>query len=361
MDSESRPSGGNTSCPLGFEVFFEHLPVFGYIADLTTLQLMCTGQRVTELLGYETTEVVRHGLQFFDAHTHSGDIGRQPAWDYSGLSDQTVLDREFRMRHRDGRWRWIRRRESVCRRAANGDPIQIIGIAEDVTERKLSERHLVRHHERLLQLLAYDIHDGLVQDVVGAQMALESVIETVSPIANDCMQELILLRGLLRKAIGEGRRMITTLRPMIIDEMGVVEAIHYLVAEEEAMQRLNVTFTHDVRFDRLAPMLEGVVFRIVQESLSNVRRHAEVNDAEVRLQQTDSIFLVEVEDRGVGFDPTQIEDHQFGLEGIRERARLFGGKATIRSIIGQGTIVSVKLPIELPPEWQDDAPSPNTI
>ena len=100
-------------------------------------------------------------------------------------------------------------------------------------------------------------------------------------------------------------------------------------------------------------MLEGIVFRIVQESLSNVRRHAGVQDAEVRLQQTDSMLLIEIEDRGVGFDPEQIEDHHFGLEGIRERARLMGGKATIRSVVGQGTIVSVSLPTELPPEWQE--------
>jgi len=163
----------------------------------------------------------------------------------------------------------------------------------------------------------------------------------------------------LRKAIGEGRRMITTLRPMIIDEMGIIEAIHYLVAEEEATQRLNVTFTHDVRFGRLAPMLEGIVFRIVQESLNNVRRHAGVQDAEVRLQQTGSMLLIEIEDRGAGFDPARIEDHHFGLEGIRERARLIGGKATIRSFVGHGTIVSVVLPIDLPPEWQD--PSSPTI
>jgi two-component system sensor histidine kinase DegS len=247
----------------------------------------------------------------------------------------------------------VRRREVVTKRDATGLPIQILGIAEDVTERKLSERHLVRHHERLLQLLAYDIHDGLVQDIVGAQMALESVIESVGMVAGDCVQELILLRGLLRKAIGEGRRMITNLRPMIIDEMGVVEAINYLVAEEEATQHLNVTFTHNVRFDRLAPILEGSVFRIVQESLNNVRRHAGVTDAEVRIEQIDSMFLIEVEDRGVGFDQSQIKDHHFGLEGIRERARLFGGKASIQSVVGQGTIVSVKLPIELPPEWHD--------
>lgn len=355
MDSDARASNRTSNCLSTCDVLLELLPVFAYSADLSDQRLLCVGSRVRDLLGYDASDVARQGFRFFESHTHPNDLGRHRDWNYADLGNGEAIDRECRMRHHDGRWRWVRRREVVIERNANGEPTQILGIAEDVTERKLSERHLVRHHERLLQLLAYDIHDGLVQDIVGAQMALESVIETVTPLASDCVQELILLRGLLRKAIGEGRRMITTLRPMIIDEMGVVEAIHYLVAEEEAMRRLNVSFVHDVRFDRLAPMLEGVVFRVVQESLSNVRRHAGVQDAEVRLTQNDATFLIEIEDRGVGFDLAEIADHHFGLEGIRERARLFGGKATIRSVAGQGTIVSVRLPTELPPEWQEES------
>lgn len=353
MDSEAGPSRRTVDDVQDVDVWCDQLPVFAYVANLGDLGMVQVGRRVTDLLGYDPADVARQGLRFFISHTHPGDMGRHRDLDYAGLADREVIDWECRMRHQDGRWRWVRRREVVAKRSEDGAPTQILGIAEDVTERKLSERHLVRHHERLLQLLAYDIHDGLVQDIVGAQMALEAVIESVSEAEVDCLQELVLLRSLLRKAIGEGRRMITSLRPMIIDEMGIIEAIRYLVAEEEATQRLNVQFTHDVQFDRLAPMLEGIVFRIVQESLSNIRRHAGVQDAEVRLQQTDSMLRIEIEDRGVGFDPAQIKDHHFGLEGIRERARLMGGRATIKSFVGRGTIVSADLPVELPSEWQD--------
>ena len=125
--------------------------------------------------------------------------------------------------------------------------------------------------------------------------------------------------------------MITELRPMIIDEMGIVEAIHYLVGEEETTGRLKIAFGHDVKFDRLAPILEGTVFRIAQEALNNVRRHAGVDEAEVRLKQNNDELLLEIEDQGSGFDLSQIGDSHFGLEGIRERARLFGGRASIRS------------------------------
>ena len=229
----------------------------------------------------------------------------------------------------------------------------ILGAADDITERKVSHRHLVRHHERLLQLLAYDIHDGFVQDVVGAQLALESVLETLTASSPECVQELVVIRGLLCKAINEGRRMISELRPIIIDEMGVIEAIYYLVNEEQAAERMNVHFTHDVQFQRLSPMLEGTIFRIVQECLNNARRHAGVTEAEVRLRQRGSTILLEIEDHGSGFDLDLVEDHHFGLEGIRERARLFGGRAQIRSQPGTGTLVAVELPTELSPEWRD--------
>ncbi len=357
MDGQPRDSAGEIPNDITTGLLLKHLPCFAYIADLRDQRILYANGRSQELLGYDSSDLVAWGLPFFTSQLHPKDAARLRERRDEASSSPETIESEFRLKHRDGSWRWIRRCEVVLRREDDNMPTHVMGIAEDVTQRKISERHLVRHHERLLQLLAYDIHDGLVQDVVGAQMTLESIIECLDAAQADCVQELILLRGLLRKAINEGRRMITELRPMIIDEMGVVEAIHYLVAEEEGTQRLNVTFTHEVQFDRLAPMLEGIIFRIVQESLNNVLRHAKVGSAEVRLFQADSMLIIEIEDRGVGFDPAQVKDDHFGLEGIRERARLFGGKAIIRSFPGKGTIVSVHLPIELPTEWQDPTAS----
>ncbi len=354
MDHEQRKPPHSSDCPADFNEFINQLPVFAYVASLTDRNILCAGRRASDLLGYDAEEVSERRLDFFDAITHPNDLGHHRPCDYSQLADGEVVDRDLRMRHIEGHWLWVRRREVVIERDAQQNPTKILGTAEDVTNQKLSEQHLVRHHERLLQLLAYEIHDGLVQDIVGAQMAAESVIATVGTTEVDCGQELILLRGLLQKAIGEGRRMITTLRPMIIDEMGVVEAINYLVAEEESTQRLKVTFTHDVLFDRLSPILEGVIFRIVQEALNNVRRHAGTKQAEVRLKQTDTRLAIEVEDHGVGFAPDEVDGKRFGIEGIRERARLFGGKATVKSKVGEGTTVTVVLPAALSPEWDDD-------
>ena len=136
---------------------------------------------------------------------------------------------------------------------------------------------------------------------------------------------------------------------MVLDEAGIIEAIRHLIADEEKLASLFVAFDHDVQFDRLDPRLEGVIFRIVQEALNNVKRHSQTNHAAVRLTQHDGLLEVVVLDQGVGFDADAVTSESFGLRGIRERARLFGGTARVDSAPGEGTTVYARLPIDLAP------------
>ena len=139
--------------------------------------------------------------------------------------------------------------------------------------------------------------------------------------------------------------MIGDLRPMILDEAGVIDAIEHLIAEQQENTGLRIRFSHDVRFDRLDPMLEGAIFRIVQEALNNVKRHAKTESASVRLSDHNGELDVVIHDQGIGFDIASVASDRFGLRGIRERARLFGGDATIETTPGEGTRICVKLPI----------------
>ena len=128
--------------------------------------------------------------------------------------------------------------------------------------------------------------------------------------------------------------------------MGVVAAIEYLVGEQPRGGATPVTFSHNVRFNRLTPLLEGGIFRIVQEALANVQRHSASPRAEVRLWHEDNRVFLEVRDWGVGFDPEQVTEHRLGLRGIRERARPLRGNAEVEDgRPGKGTCVRVELPI----------------
>lgn len=204
-------------------------------------------------------------------------------------------------------------------------------------------RRLLDLQEQERKLLAYDIHDGFVQDVVGAKMILEAAM--IKPESERLQKEINSARRYLGRAIDEGRRLIGELRPLIIDEEGIVAAIDYLVEDERQKNGITFSFTHDVQFRRLTPLVEGTLYRIVQEAVNNIKRHSKALSAEIRLLQRGDQLLLEIQDDGIGFDTARVPPNRFGLEGIRERARLFGGKATIRSARGSSTTVSVELPL----------------
>jgi signal transduction histidine kinase len=212
-------------------------------------------------------------------------------------------------------------------------------------------RELIALQDRERRLLGCEIHDGFVQEVVAAQLAIDSLLERLVKTDPEAIEPLLRIRGLVRKSIDEARRLVGELRPPIVDELDLIQAIQFLVQQEENRRRLDVKFTHDVPSLRLEPLLQSTVIRIVQESLNNIARHAQTNEAEVELTVvgTGSKIRVAIRDQGVGFDPKQVPPDCYGLSGIRERARLFGGKATVRSQPGEGTRVTVEFPIPSEP------------
>jgi signal transduction histidine kinase len=219
-------------------------------------------------------------------------------------------------------------------------------------------RKLLDLHERERKLFAYEIHDGLLQYVIAAQMEISSLRDRLATRSGIGLQKLFAAAKSLGQAIHEGRRLINDLRPPIIDEEGVVGAIEYLVGEEEARNGLAIDFQYDVHFDRLPPLLEGTIFRILQEAISNAKRHSKADRVAVRLTQTGDHLQVEVRDEGKGFDPSQVPEERFGLRGMRERARLFDGHVAIDSAPGRGTRILVELPLSMAAALAEDYRTP---
>jgi signal transduction histidine kinase len=149
---------------------------------------------------------------------------------------------------------------------------------------------------------------------------------------------------LLQAAADEARRLIGGLRPPALDELGIVEAIESLVSDARA-EIPEVIFDHDLPGERLPPAVETMIFRIVQESLSNARKHAAARTARVEVRRAGDSIVVRVGDDGCGFDPAAVPEERFGLEGIRQRARLMGGEPSIHSTPGRGTTIEVRLPV----------------
>ena len=233
-------------------------------------------------------------------------------------------------------------------REASGRIVGVAGIAIDVTKQTqaeevmLAERHLMesmlRSHERDRRLIAYEIHDGLVQDITGAQMQLEGMLHDDRVPQGPVRDQLQLALGLAQKAVRESRRFISGLRPPILDELGIVAAIKYLVGP-------NIDLEIDVQFERLEPLLEATIYRIAQEAVTNIGRHSKSDRARIRLTQLDNRLQMEIRDWGAGFSLADVEEGRLGLQGIRERAQLLRGWAVIDSAPGKGTRVFVDLPL----------------
>lgn len=244
---------------------------------------------------------------------------------------------------------------SAVLRDAQGMPKGAMAIIRDIRARKLAEQALERErqtlwhmlqasdHER--QVIAYEIHDALAQQLAGAIMqfqAFEPLWETSPEKAKAAYQAGV---DMVRQAHVEARRLISGVRPPILDESGLAAAVAHLVHDQRAIGGPDIEFETRVSFDRLPRVLENAIYRIAQEALTNACRHSRSEKVRVTLLQVDVQVELDVQDWGVGFDPQAIEGERFGLEGIRERARLLGGTASIDSQPGRGTLVRVVLPL----------------
>lgn len=237
-------------------------------------------------------------------------------------------------------------------------------ICADVSEQKKAaqaiegERQLLRQllelHERDRRLVAYEIHDGFAQQLTAAKFNLEASARLRDQDPGQAEKAFEAGIELLRRGVDEARRLISGLRPPVLDELGIVAAVDYLVCEIQERAGPQIEFRHEMQLERLAPPLESALFRIVQESLANCWRHSRSSRVRLQLvQERDRIRLC-VQDSGIGFDPESVEEQRFGLRGIRERARLLGGQVVLDTTPGKGTRLEVVLPLVQTAEQGDE-------
>lgn len=230
-----------------------------------------------------------------------------------------------------------------------------IAFFHDVTERKKAEELLRREHRTLKhllqssdhdrQLIAYEIHDELAQQLAGAIMHFQAFQHQKETRPKDAAKDFNTAMTMLQKGHFESRRLIAGVRPPILDENGVVEAIAHLVHEQNRLKGPKIEYHSSVSFDRLAPTVENSIYRIAQEGLMNAFQHSKSEKARISLVQQEDRVRIEIRDWGIGFDTKSVLEDCFGLIGIRHRARLLGGKCSIQSKTGKGTRIVVELPV----------------
>ncbi len=207
---------------------------------------------------------------------------------------------------------------------------------------------LIHAQEEERRRIAYDLHDGLIPRLVGVRLQLSHLLdrETLS------QEELTTLdRAIthLKEAIQEARRLLEGLRPALLDELGLLPALEALTYQLATDAGWTVHLDMPDTLPQLSPTTELTAFRIVQEALNNAYKHAHADTVHLRITVNGDRLLIDVEDNGRGFDPSQVDTTQhLGLVSMQERAQLLGGTCTVVSRPGNGTTVHVVLPLRAP-------------
>jgi PAS domain S-box-containing protein len=218
-------------------------------------------------------------------------------------------------------------------------------------ERQLQDLvgQLVVAQEEERRRVAYDVHDGLTQLAVAAYQRLQMLAEDHPPGSAEGREELEDIVGLVRRVVGEARRVIADLRPTTLDDLGLAAALRVQLEKFRA-EGYETSYEQALGEERLPTTVETTLFRVAQEALANTRKHARADRLHIALERRDDAIRLEVRDWGRGFDPSRVgpgggPGERVGLSGMRERVVLLGGDLEIRSAPGEGTSVVVEVPL----------------
>ena len=204
------------------------------------------------------------------------------------------------------------------------------------------------HEERTR--IACEIHDGLVQTLVGVNFKMERCVELVSQDAVKCANLMREAKSQLKHGIQETRQVVFNLRPGQEEKLELFPAFSNFLKSFEEQQHIKVEFEYHGDDSSLDPKAKVFLFRIVQEALQNTSRHAKATKVIVHIEVNHDMLTASIKDNGTGFDVQAVSrdpdkwDH-FGLRGMKERAKLLGGDARLQSGKGQGTKITVRIPL----------------
>jgi signal transduction histidine kinase len=194
------------------------------------------------------------------------------------------------------------------------------------------------------ELLGTELHDGACQYILSAQMLLEAFRHSHS-VADGDGRNLDMALELLARATVELRRLIHGLQPLRVTGECIEACLQRLIAENQSCGGPPVEFYHDGDFAQLPQPLVVAVLRIVQEALANARRHSKSPKVLLGLTRDEDCVSLQVQDWGLGFKADRVRLDCYGLKGICHRVALLGGTATIDSRPGQGTCITVEIPL----------------
>ena len=303
---------------------------------------MFYSERWKEMLGFASDEIGT-GPQEWESHIHPDDKEQVLADLQAHMDGRTSqFNCEYRMRRKDGGITWVLGRGLVVRRDATEQPLRMIGTNSDITGRRNAAAKLQFLSRRILEVqeserrrIAHELHDELGQTLTAVKINLQSIKPNDRRTPQESMAENV---RMVDSALQQMRQMALTLRPSVLDDLGLASALDWLGEQVATRSEIQVNVRSAMRNERISGEIETACFRIVQEALTNIQRHAFARQVDIDLSCNGHTLSLSVSDDGCGFTPdfSSVAERSMGLLGMQERASLIGGRIDIDSSPGQG-------------------------
>jgi PAS domain S-box-containing protein len=330
-----------------------------FVYDLVENRNVYANERSVDIIGYTPKEIEEMGGNFISTLMHPDDASQLPRLgaEYARRQDGEVFEHIFRMRHKNGQWRWVQRTATIFNRTPDGKPKQILGAVTDITRFKLAEMELQELSARLLSIqdeerrrIARELHDVTGQNLAAIGLNLAAVKQSgaldshVKSILSEC-------QTLCEQSQKEIRTLSYLLHPPMLDEFGLIGALEWYAEGFTKRTDIAVLLNLPEDIGRLPTEMETDLFRVVQEGLTNIMRHSGSKTARILFEKRNDQLVVTIEDTGCGMPApdgrnTHISTAGFGIgiPGMRERLRHYGGTLEIKSG-PQGTTLVAVIPL----------------
>lgn len=306
--------------------------------------IIYANDRFCEISKYAREELLGQDHRVVNSGFHSKDFFRDM---WRTISSGNVWKGEIRNRKKNGENYWV---DTTIVPFLNqqGKPYQYVSIRNEITEKKILEEQIKELPQRIIQTqehecdrIARDIHDDLGQSLATLKMLIQSAwLESSN--GKEVPQEKIL--SYLNVIIEKSRTIATRLRPSTLDILGLPTALNMLFSEIDHSKKLKISFRHS-SLKGLGFKAETInVFRIIQESVTNVLKHAKATKVDVRINKAKGRLKVLIRDNGQGFVINE-RSKGLGLATMQERGKILGGTVEIISVPKQGTTVRVDIPV----------------
>ncbi|MBL8203576.1 MAG: PAS domain S-box protein [Blastocatellia bacterium] len=279
------------------------------------------------------------------------------------ITQKAIFSAEFRARRANGQEIWLMNL-GRAQYDKQGTPTRMIGMVQDITERKRAEAELEKSLEEIRSLathlqevreeerkrIARELHDELGQALAGLKFDLawlESQLTAHdSATAGAFKKKTQMMSKLIDSTIQIGRKIATDLRPRVLDDLGLIAALRWQSRDFQTRTGITCNFMTTTEELPLDAGRATAVFRICQETLTNVLRHAQASTVTIRLQANDNHLYLDIQDNGRGITRQEITGSvSHGLLGMKERVLPYGGTLDIQGQVGKGTTIKVILPL----------------